>query len=206
MPTDKCNALKGEHLRYSLTSYICLLAVYIVFFVVAMLLAPVLPLFSQMRSGPVNNRGSIAVEPRLPNWLYWFDTTTDNSLWGDSGWRTIHCPGYWDSYWGMVLWLWRNPACGFSWSVAAHDISWQIFHLCSSGCSLNLDKGAGQQGWFLIWSNDSAFQFRWVKEWIGLQVSFEAGWLLDVYLKNRQAIIDQPRAVFMFQPRIVRKK
>lgn len=40
----------------------------------------------------------------------------------------------------------------------------------------------------------------------GLQFSFEAGWLLDVYLKDRQAIHYQPKAIFHFQPRLVRAK
>lgn len=187
--------------------YPFVLLVYLVFFIVAMLLAPILPIFAQLRSGPVNNRGGIGIEPRLPAWLFWFDTTTDNSLWGDAGWRTKHCPDHWDSYWGMVLWLWRNPACGFAWSVASHKVSPQNFyHLSSSGCGLNLDKSAGQQGSFLVRSSDGAFQYRWVKNLLGLQMSFEAGWLIDVYVKNHRAWLDQPKAAFMFQPRIVGKK
>lgn len=187
--------------------YLILLFAYLMFFIVAMLMAPLLPLFSTLRDGPADNANKRAVEPRLPRWLFWFDTSTDNSLWGDAGWRTKHCPEHWDSYWGMVLWLWRNPACGFSWSVIAHAVDLdETFSARSSGCGLDLDKGRQQEGWFLIQSNQGAFQRRWVKEWHGLQLSFEAGWLLDVYLKDRQAIHYQPKAIFMFQPGIRKAK
>lgn len=195
-----------DRLSYSLPNYIAVLVVYLAFFIIAMSLAPILPIFAQMRSGPVNNQGGVAIEPRLPAWLFWFDTSTDNSLWGDAGWRTKHCPDHWDSYWGMVLWLWRNPACGYAWSVAAQDVSGLLYDLTSSGCGLNLDKSAGLQGWFLIRSSDGAFQYRCVKHWNGLQMSFEAGWLLDVYLKNPEAITNHPKAPFIFQPRIVKLK
>lgn len=181
--------------------YLMLLIAYLVFFIVAMLLAPVLPLFAELRDGPADNANKKAIEPRLPRWLFWFDTSTDNSLWGDTGWRTKHCPDHWDTYWGMVQWLWRNPACGFSWSVIAHAVDLaETFAITSSGCGLDLDKGRQQQGWFDIRSDHGAFQFRWVKEWRSLQLSFEAGWLLDVYLKDRQAVHYQPKATFMFQP------
>ena len=74
--------------------YLILLLAYLVFFIVAMLVAPLLPLFATMRDGPADNANKRAVEPRLPRWLFWFDTSTDNSLWGDHGWRTKHCPKY----------------------------------------------------------------------------------------------------------------
>lgn len=187
--------------------YLTLLVAYLLFFIVAMLAAPILPLFASMRDGPADNGNKTAVEPRLPGWLFWFDTSTDNGLWGDTGWRTKHCPEHWDSYWGMVLWLWRNPGAGFCWSVLAHPVDLaETFALSSSGCGLNLNKGRQQQGWFLIRSDFGAFQFRWVKEWRGRQLSFEAGWLLDVYLKDRQAIHYQPKAIFSFEPTIRRLK
>lgn len=187
--------------------FILLLAVYLVFYVVAMLAAPLLPAFASMRNGPADNANKEAIEPRLPSWLFWFDTSTDNSLWGDTGWRTKHCPNHWDTYLGMVLWLWRNPAAGFCWSVLAHAVDLaETFTVESSGCGLDLDKGRNQQGWFLVRSNFGAFQFRWVKAWRSLEFSFEAGWLLDVYVKDRQAIHYQPLAHFGFQPQIKTNK
>lgn len=183
------------------------LLAYLVFWVVAMVLAPFLPAFAVMRDGPVDNKHKRGIEPRLPPRLSWFDTSTDNSLWGDLGWRTKHCPNHWGSYIGMVCWLWRNAACGFSWSVLAHAVAVdESFSLTSSGCGLDLDKSRRQQGLFKIVSTLGAWQYRWVKEWRGLQFSFEAGWLLDVYIKDRQAIHYQPKAIFMFQPSIRRIK
>lgn len=187
--------------------YLALLVCYLAFFVVAMLAAPFLPMFAVMRDGPVNNGGGTGIEPRLPSWLFWFDTSTDNSLWGDTGWRTLHCPKHWDSYLGQVLWLWRNPASGFCWSVLAHAVDLaETFTVESSGRGLDLDKGRNQQGWFRISSNFGAFQFRWVKALSSLEISFEAGWLLDVYVKDRQAIHYQPLAHFSFQPQIKTNK
>lgn len=179
------------------------LLAYLVFWVVAMVLAPFLPAFSVMRDGPADNNHRRGIEPRLPVWLAWFDTSTDNSLWGDLGWRTEHCPNHWDSYPGMVCWLWRNAACGFSWSVLAHTVTAdETFSawLVNSGGTLYFDKSRRQQGWFKITSSRGAWQFRWIKEWLGWQWSFESGWLLDVYVLDRNAIDRQPKAIFMFQP------
>lgn len=188
-------------------TYLVKLAAYLLFFCLAMLAAPILPLFATRRAGPVNNNGGTAIEPRLPTWLYWFDTSTDNSLWGDTGWRTKHCPGHWHTYCGMVGWLWRNPACGFAWSVASLQVGTDDrFTIESSGAGLAIDKSTHANGWFSITRADGAFQHRWIKTMLGLQLSFETGWLLDVYLKDKNAVRMQPRAPFQFQPRLVRAK
>lgn len=185
---------------------VCLIAFCLVY-LSGLILAPVLPLFAGMREGPADNGNATAIEPRLPLWLSWFDTSYDNGLWGDAGWRAKHAPATWGTWRGMVAWLWRNSACGFSWSRISHAVEpGEAFELTSSGCGLNLNKGRGQQGWFLIRSNRGAFQFRWVKEWCGLQLSIDSGWLLDVYLKDREAIEQQPRALFNFDPRVARAK
>lgn len=188
-----------------MTRYMLKLVAYLIFFVLAMVLAPVLPIFATRRSGPVNNNGTTAIEPRLPHWLFWFDTSTDNSLWGDAGWREKHCPKHWNTYLGMVLWLWRNPACGFAWSVAAIRVEIDDqFMIESSGDGIAIDKSTHANGWFTITRADGAFQYRWIKTAFGLQLSFESGWLLDVYLKSRTAAKRHPLAPFQCQPRLVR--
>ena len=142
--------------------------------------------------------------PRLSNWLSWFDTSYDNSLWGDHGWRTKHYPNYWQTYLGMVLWLWRNPAAGFCWSVLSRksllDDAYTVSH---SGNGLDVDKGHGKYGWYFIrCARDGAFSLRWCKQ-VGPKVlSFEAGWLLDVYVKDAQYAKQAPLATFQFQPQI----
>lgn len=183
--------------------YLLLLCIYIPFYLLAMLIAPILPLFAELRNGPIDNNNGYGVEPRLPTWLSWFDTSYDNGLWGDHGWRTKHCPKYWQSYLGMVLWLWRNPAAGFCWSVLSYPIDLaETFTISDSGNGLNVDKGQGKYGWYYIESSSDAFSFRWCKK-VGTKVlSFEAGWLLDVYIKDQSAIIKQPRATFQFQPQV----
>lgn len=184
--------------------YLFLLCVYIPFYLLAMLLAPVLPLLAELRNGPIDNNNGHGVEPRLSRWLSWFDTSYDNSLWGDHGWRTKHCPKYWQSYIGMVLWLWRNPAAGFCWQVLAAPIHTDTtFTLIDSGNGMNVDKGQGTFGWFKITSNSGYFQYRVVKKlWGDKAWTFECGWLLDNYMKDREARVKHPRAVFQFQPQI----
>jgi len=75
----------------------------------AMIIAPILPLFARMEEGSINNGSEYGVEPRLPKWLGWFQTP-DNGLWGDQTFKTLHKP----CYWSEVLWLWRNPAYSFA--------------------------------------------------------------------------------------------
>ncbi len=188
--------------------YALLLVLYIVVLLFAALIAnPFLPLFARMEEGKCDNANKTAVEPRLPSWLSWFSTNYDNSLWGDTGWRTKHCPKYWNTYWGMVQWLYRNPCAGFGWSVLSHRVDLaEEFVVTHSGNGLDVDKGHGKTGWFLIRSNYGAFQYRWVKDWMGRRWHFEAGWLIDPYVKGgRDAILSAPRATFMFQPGIPKR-
>ena len=183
--------------------YLLLLCAYIPFYLLAMLLAPVLPLFAELRNGPIDNANAEGIEPRLPVCLSWFDTSYDNSLWGDHGWRTKHCPKYWQSYIGEVLWLWRNPAAGFCWKILAQTIHLtDSFWFSHSGNGLDVDKGQGKYGWYFIQSSNGAFSLRWCKKLGPKVLSFEAGWLLDVYLKDDNAKVTQPRAPFQFQPQI----
>ena len=104
----------------------------------------------------------------------------------------------------MVLWLWRNPAAGFCWSVLAQPVYMDTtFDLEHSGNGLNVDKGQGTFGWFKITSSTGAFQYRTVRKlWGNKAWTFEAGWLLDPYLKDSSAKLAQPKALFQFQPQI----
>lgn len=171
------------------------------FTLVAFVVGPVLPLFAVMRTGPGDNANTTVYGPYLPTWLFWFDTATDNSLWGDHGWRTEHCPKYWATYRGMVGWLWRNPACGFGWGPLAWRVAQdETYTVTSSGCGLDLDKSRNAAGWFLVRSSRGAFHLRWVKTFGRLQLSFEAGWLLDVYAKDPTAYSRQPKAPLLGEP------
>lgn len=173
-------------------------------YILGMTLAPFLPAFAVMREGPVDNGHRTATEPRLPLWLAWFDTAYDNSLWGDAGWRLVHCPEHWDTYLGMVEWLWRNCACGFSWSVIAWPVAADEKFTIRG--DLNLDKNQYRSGSFFIQSSRGAFQWRWVKMLGHVQLSIDAGWMLDVYVNDQGAKARHPRAAFGLQPQIKFKK
>ncbi len=182
--------------------YILLSLLYIPVYILAMLLAPMLPAFSRELYGPINNNAAYGVEPRLPKWLSWFDTYHDNSLYGDDGWKTKHYPKLWNSYLGMVLWLWRNPAAGFAKEVLAKPINLsRVYLLDHSGSELNVDKSYND-GWFFISTDSGLFQYRWVKTYARLQLSLELGWLLDVYIKNPNNYKEQPRAYYQLQPQL----
>lgn len=185
-------------------SYLCL---YLPIYLLAMLVAPILPLFSVTRFGWSNNRSVILLEPRLPNWLFWFDTSIDNSLYGDDGHKE-RWPSIWDTYLGQVLWLWRNPAAGFSWSVlSAVVIEQTTYQLTETGAGIKTDKGQGTLGSFLITSSNGYFQYRIVKKLFGNKIwTFDAGWLLDVYIKNPTQVKTQSQAPFQFQPQIRTQK
>lgn len=180
--------------------FITLLLVFIPFYLFGMLVAPILPLFAVMREGPADNNNKTATEPRLPLWLFWFDTSYDNGLWGDNGWRTKHAPNIWGTWRGMVAWLWRNCACGFSWTVLAWAVTADETFTVTG--DLTLDKNQNRDGFFSIKSSRGVFQYRWVKMFGRVNVSFEAGWLLDVYVKSEEAKAKHPRAVFMCSPQI----
>lgn len=113
-------------------------------------------------------------------------------------------PKLWNTYWGEVLWLWRNPTAGFCWQVLAVDITdSETFTLTDSGNGLNVDKGQGTFGWFKITSSSGYFQYRTVKKlWGNKAWTFERGWLLDNYMKDREAKAKHPKAVFQFQPQV----
>lgn len=82
--------------------------------IVARILTPILPLFAIGKD-------------HLPKWLSWFDTT-DNYINGDIGYVMLHAPfpgdqTGWRRYINRVVWLWRNSAYGFSWSVLGATIN-----------------------------------------------------------------------------------
>lgn len=183
--------------------FLAYLAIYIVMQLLAYLITPLLPLFMVYRYGPINNNNGESYEPRLPIWLSWFDTP-DNSLWGDSGWRTEHCPNY-NSYWGMVKWLYRNSLYGMSWSLLAapikqDQITWQGDLYITSGNGGQFGKIQVQMGNY--WQYKSIFSIK--RTSYCLQVEF--GWVLDPYCKKDTLWLTEPRALFTASPRLIKIK
>ena len=81
-----------------------LLPVHLFMLALAWVLSPILPAFAIGRD-------------TLPRWLSWFQTP-DAPLDGDSGFQYVK-PWVKSKYWRRSMWIRRNPAYGFSWSVLA---------------------------------------------------------------------------------------
>lgn len=82
---------------------------------IAWILSFVLPYFAKERLDWCDNGAEKRIEPRLPLWLSWFQTP-DNSLYGDYGWKHIHCKENWQNRKGFGGWLRRNRLHGLSWN------------------------------------------------------------------------------------------
>lgn len=145
---------------------------------VALLLAPVLPLFA--RNG------------YLPGWLIWFETV-DANLYGDKGWRTEHVTDP-TNYWSQVKWLARNRAYNFKWTVLSAPMT-PIDVVFVGDNTIN--RNNGHYGTLRARMGDY-WQYKLVKPigntgWCWM---LNFGWLLDD--------LDQGNALFLFSPRIVR--
>jgi len=173
--------------------YIILVPISLLLTLVAVLIAPVLPLFAKPLNGWCDNHSYEAVEPRLPNWLGWF-MTPDNSLDGDATFKRLNTP----SYMSQVKWLWRNPAYSFALRYLNNPYYTQV-----RGDKTIKDNDNAKAGWCFVNAN-GLFQFTSVTP-IGFSrcIYVNLGW-------NIRALVDdgvQPKpdpyqATFVFSPRI----
>jgi hypothetical protein len=162
------------------------------FTLLALLLAPILPLFASMKEGNLDNGGSTGIGPRLPSWLSLFQTP-DNSLYGDSSFIAINGT----SYLSQVKWLLRNPCYSYGLRV--------LTDTKASFCGDNKikDNDNAIAGWCFVTASD-LFQFTLVQP-IGFSrcIYVNLGW-------NVRALVDanvNPKpnpytATFVFSPRI----
>lgn len=90
-------------LLYGALLAILLLPIHLGMVLLCWILSPILPLFAIGKD-------------TLPKWLSWFQTP-DAPLDGDTGFLIIHKNT--PQYLQRIIWLIRNPAYGFSWSVLA---------------------------------------------------------------------------------------
>lgn len=176
------------------------------FTLLAWLVAPILPLFARSEYGFCDNANRMAVEPRLPGWLSWF-MTPDNSLWGDAGWRTEHCPNHWDSYLGMVLWLWRNPAYGFEWSgpLCAHIMPDAMVKYSGDPGVQNRPRGKAGYCFTRIFNPDgTAYWHLYLVAPVGggYCLNINLGWKLKTYAEDPTRTQTGPRALYCFSPRV----
>jgi hypothetical protein len=173
--------------------YILLVPISLLLTLVAVIIAPILPLFAKPLNGWCDNHSYEALEPRLPSWLGWF-MTPDNSLDGDATFKRLNSP----SYKSQVKWLWRNPAYSFALRYLNNPYYTQV-----RGDKTIKDNDNAKAGWCFVNAN-GLFQFTSVTS-IGFSrcIYVNLGW-------NVRALVDdnfQPKpnpyqATFVFSPRI----
>lgn len=173
--------------------YLILVPISLLLTLVAVLLAPVMPIFAVQKEWWCDNHSFRAVGPVLPSWLNWF-MTPDNTLDGDAGAQARNGTGYW----AKVKWLWRNPAYSFAlrYLSGVYWTSWQ-------GDKTIKDNDNAKAGWCLVHAN-GLFQFTSVTP-IGFSrcIYINLGWNIRALVDdNVQPKPDPYQATFVFSPRI----
>lgn len=155
-------------MRYFLCLIACLAAE-----IVAILLAPAIPLF--------------AMDGWLPRWLWWFQTP-DNPLTGDTG-HQARWTGR-SRYLQQVSWLVRNRAYGFKWG----PLGCPALRYATEGDPAIKNRDGARAGWmrlsappFWYWKSIRPIGF-------GMCVQMAFGWQLDAPIHGR--------CLFMFSPRL----
>jgi len=173
--------------------YLVLVPLSLFLTLIAVILAPVLPVLATAQEGWLDNHAKWGYGPRLPTWLSWFQTP-DNSLDGDATFERLN--GI--SYWSKVKWLWRNPCYAFALRYLSNPFYTQV-----SGDKTIKDNDNAKAGWCLVHAN-GLFQFTLVAP-IGYSrcIYINLGWnvrgLVD---DNVQPKPDPYQATFVFSPRI----
>lgn len=172
--------------------YAFMVPISLVLTLIAMIIAPVLPLFAYTQYGPIDNGGGYGPGPRLPKWLNWFQTP-DNNLWGDSTFQHIHG----QSYWSQVLWLWRNPA--YSYGIQYID---GYTPAVWSGDREIKDNDNAKAGHLLVKAG-GLFQFVFIAP-IGFSRCFmvNLGWNIRALVDPNATVKKNYEATFVFSPRI----
>jgi hypothetical protein len=172
--------------------YAFMVPVSLVLTLIAMILAPILPLFARIKDGPFDNGGGYGPGPWLPKWLGWFQTP-DNNLWGDSTFQHLH--GH--TYWAKVLWLWRNPAYsyGIEYMSGFTPAVW-------SGDREIKDNDNAKAGKLLVKAG-GLFQFVFITP-IGFGRCFmvNLGWNIRALVDPNATVKQRYEATFVFSPRI----
>ena len=171
--------------------YLVLVPISLVLTLVALITAPIMPIFKVIKEWWCDNHSYQAIGPVLPSWLNWF-MTPDNTLDGDATFQQIN--GL--SYWSKVKWLWRNPAYSF----ALRYINTIDNQTKVNGDDSIKDNDNAKAGWCFV-RCAGLFQFTWVAP-IGFSRCFycNLGW-------NIGGTLHQPpspnyQATFVFSPRI----
>ena len=173
--------------------YLILVPISLIITLIAVLLAPIMPLFATQQEGWLDNHSRWGLGPRLPKWLFWFQTP-DNSLDGDATFERLNPP----SYWSHVKWLWRNPAYAFALRYLHNPYYTKVL-----GDPSIRDNDNAKAGWCFVKAN-GLFQFRLVAP-IGFSRCFycNLGWnVIGLVDPNVNPKPDPWQATFVFSPRI----
>jgi hypothetical protein len=173
--------------------YAILVPISLLLTLVAVLFAPVMPIFAVQKEWWCDNHSYVAIGPVLPKWLNWF-MTPDNTLDGDATFKRLNPP----SYWSKVKWLWRNPAYSFAlrYLTAPYEASY-------AGYNTIKDNDNAKAGWCLVHAN-GLFQFVFITP-IGFSrcIMVNLGWNIRALVDdNVQPKPDPYQATFVFSPRI----
>lgn len=168
--------------------------------------AIIFPLFSKDQLGWCDNHHYEDIQPRLYPSLSWFQTP-DNSLWGDYGWQNEHCAGFYKTYWGKAAWLVRNKCYGFNWDYLGAVVAEPLTIVWEGEPRVDKNYPENVGKYFFAHTGKT---FQWKKMWkipfIEKTFIMKTGWLLDSYVSNPQLHLTQPKALFLFAPRIGKTK
>jgi hypothetical protein len=174
--------------------YLILVPVSLLITLLAVILAPILPIFTTSQDGWLDNHSQWGPGPRLPTWLSWFQTP-DNSLDGDATFAKLNPP----SYLSQVKWLLRNPAYAFALRYLVPQYTTSV-----SGDKTIKDNDNAKEGWCFVHAN-GLFQFTLVKRLFSTSrcIYVNCGWnirgLVDDNVPNKP---NPWQATFVFSPRI----
>lgn len=171
--------------------YLVLVPISLVITLLALVIAPVLPLFAVQKEWWLDNHAKRGIGPVLPTWLNWF-MTPDNSLDGDATFEKIN--GI--SYLSKIKWLCRNPAYSF----ALKHINTIENRPSYTGNENIKDNDNAVAGWCFV-RCANLFQFTWVQP-IGFSrcIYCVFGWNIRGTL--HQPTTENYQATFAFSPRI----
>lgn len=173
--------------------YILLVPISLIITLIAVVLAPVMPIFTKQIDGWLDNHSMWGIGPRLPSWLNVF-MTPDNSLNGDATFEKINGR----SYWSKVKWLWRNPAYSFGLRYLNNPYLTRVW-----GDKTIKDNNNAKAGWCFVNAN-GLFQFTSVTP-IGYSrcIYVNLGWNIRALVDDGVPIKPDPyQATFVFSPRI----
>jgi len=174
--------------------YLVLVPISLLITLVAVIFAPIMPVFKVMKEWWCDNHSFRAIGPVLPSWLNWF-MTPDNTLDGDATFQKLN--GI--SYWSKVKWLWRNPAYSFALRYLHNPYYTKVW-----GDKTIKDNDNAKEGWCLVHAN-GLFQFRLVKRIFSTNrcVYVNFGWNVIGLVDDNVPVKPDPwQATFVFSPRI----